>query len=69
MKTAVKYAINESDREYNVMIFNVEKQEDPSENYDADTAFEVIYSAGLDAVEGEYTTERTEIKTGSQGKI
>ena len=41
MKTAVKCAINESEREYNVVMFNVEeqKEEDPCENYDADTAF------------------------------
>ena len=40
MKKAVKSAINESDREYNVIMFNVEEQEeeDPSENYDADTS-------------------------------
>ena len=60
MKKAVKSAINESDREYNVIMFNVEEQdeEDPSENYDADTALDIMNSAGLDAVEGEYTTER-----------
>ena len=55
MKKAVKSAINESDREYNVIMFNVEEQdeEDPSENYDADTALDIMNSAGLDAVEGE----------------
>ena len=63
MKKAVKSAaINESDREYNVIMFNVEEQdeEDPSENYDADTALDITNSAGLDAVsvEGKYTTER-----------
>ena len=60
VKKAVKCAINESDREYNVVMFNVEeqKEEDPSENYDADTALDIMNSAGLDAVEGEYTTER-----------
>ena len=60
MRKAVKSAINESDREYNVIMFNVEEQdeEDPSENYDADTALDIMNSAGLDAVEGEYTTER-----------
>ena len=60
MKKAVKSAINESDREYNVIMFNVEEQdeEDPSKNYDADTALDIMNSAGLDAVEGEYTTER-----------
>ena len=59
MKKAVKSAMNESDREYNVIMFNVEEQEegDPSENYDADTALDIMNSAGLDAVEGEYTTE------------
>ena len=60
VKKAVKCAMNESDREYNVVMFNVEeqKEEDPSENYDADTALDIMNSAGLDAVEGEYTTER-----------
>ena len=60
MKKAVKSAMNESDREYNVIMFNVEEQEeeDPSENYDADTALDIMNSAGIEAVEGEYTTER-----------
>ena len=60
VKKAVKCAINESDREYNAVMFNVEeqKEEDASENYDADTALDIMNSAGLDAVEGEYTTER-----------
>ena len=41
-------------------MFNVEEQkkEDPSEKYDADTALDIMNSAGLDVVEGEYTTER-----------
>ena len=62
VKKAVKCAINESDREYNVIMFNVEEQEeeDPSENYDVDTALDIMNSAGLVAVEGEgrYTVER-----------
>ena len=60
MKKAVKCAINESDREYNVVMFNVEVQEeeDPSENYNAYTALDIMKSAGLVAVEGEFTTER-----------
>ena len=60
MKKAVKYAINESDREYNVVMFNVEVQEeeDPSENYDPDTALDIMKSAGFVAVEGEFTTAR-----------
>ena len=43
-----------------MVMFNVEeqKEEDPSENYDADTALDIMNSAGLDAVEEEYTTER-----------
>ena len=50
VKKAVKCAINESDREYNVVMSNVEeqKEEDPSENYDADTALDIMNSAGLD---------------------
>ena len=60
MNKAVKSAINESDREFNVIMFNVEEQDDddPSENYDADTAMDIMESAGLNAVEGEFTTER-----------
>ena len=62
MKKAVKCAINESDREYNVVMFNVEEQEeeDPSETYDVDTALDIMNSAGLVAVEGEgrFTAER-----------
>ena len=59
MKKAVKSAINESDREFNVIMFNVEEQDDddPSENYDADTAMDIMESAGLNAVEGEFATE------------
>ena len=43
---------NESDREYNVVMFNVyeQEEEDPSENYDADTSLDIMNSAGLDAV-------------------
>ena len=53
MKKAVKSAIN-------VILFNVKEQDedDHSENFDADTALDIMNSAGLDAVEGEYTTER-----------
>ena len=62
MKKAVKCAINESDREYNVVMFNVEEQEeeDPSETCDVDTALDIMNSAGLVAVEGEgrFTAER-----------
>ena len=62
VKKAVKCAINESDREYNVVMFNVEEQEeeDPSETYDVDTALDIMNSAGLVAVEGEgrFTAER-----------
>ena len=44
MKKAVKSAINESDREYNVIMFNVEEQneQDPSDNYDTDTALDIM---------------------------
>ena len=60
VKKAVKSAINESDREYNVVMFNVEEQdeEDPSENYDTVVASDIINSTGLYAVEGDFTTER-----------
>ena len=62
VKKAVKCAINESDREYNMVMFNVEEQEeeDPSETYDVDTALDIMNSAGLVAVEGEgrFTAER-----------
>ena len=41
-------------------MFNVEEQDedDHRENFDADTALDIMNSAGLDTVEGEYTTER-----------
>ena len=62
MKKAVivNSAMNERDRKFNVIMFNVEEQDDddPSENYDADTAMDIMESAGLNAVEGEFTTER-----------
>ena len=50
MKKAIKCAINDSDRELNVVMFNVDEQEeeDPSEYYDADTALGIMNSAGLD---------------------
>ena len=39
--------------------FNVKEQEkDPSENYDADTALDIMNSAGLVAVEGVFTAKR-----------
>lgn len=60
VKKAVKSAINESDREFNVVMFNVEEQdeEDLSENYDTVVASDIMNSAGLYAVEGDFTTER-----------
>ena len=60
MKKAVKSAMNESDREYNVIMFNVEEQDDdnPSESYDADTAIDIMNSAGLSTFDGEFITER-----------
>ena len=41
-------------------MFNVEVQEeeDPSENYDPDTALDIMKSAGFVAVEGEFITAR-----------
>ena len=60
MKKAVKSAMNESDREYNVIMFNVEEQDDdnPSESYDADTAIDIMNCAGLSTFDGEFITER-----------
>ena len=59
MKKAVKSAMNESDREYNVIMFNVEEQDEdnPSESYDADTAIDIMNSAGLSTFDGEFITE------------
>ena len=52
--------MNESDREYNVIMFNVEEQDDdnPSESYDADTAIDIMNYAGLSTFDGEFITER-----------
>ena len=43
-----------------MIMFNVEEQdeEDPSENFDADTALDIMNAAGIDAIEGDFTTER-----------
>ena len=59
MKKAVKSAINESNREYNMIMFNVEEkdEDDHSENFNADTALDIMNSAGLEVVEGEYLTD------------
>ena len=60
MKKAVKSVIIESNREYNVIMFNIEEkdEDDHRENFDADTALDIMNSAGLDTVEGEYITKR-----------
>ena len=60
MKTAVKSAMKERDREYNVIMFNVEEQDedDTSENHDAETALEIMNCAGLNEFDGEFTAER-----------
>ena len=57
---AVKSVIIESNREYNVIMFNIEEkdEDDHRENFDADTALDIMNSAGLDTVEGEYITKR-----------
>jgi hypothetical protein len=58
VKKAVKSAMNENDREFNVIMFNVEEKDD--ENYDADTALNIIASAGATITEsqGGCTVER-----------
>jgi hypothetical protein len=62
MKTAVKSAMKERDREYNVVMFNIEEQDedDTSENHhhDAETALEIMNCAGLNEIDGEFTAER-----------
>ena len=51
VKKAVKSAMNENDREFNVIMFNVEEKDD--ENYDADTALNIIASAGATITESQ----------------
>ena len=61
MKKAVKSAIKECDREYNVVMFNVEEEQedgDSSDQYNIDTARNVISSTGLTSFEGDFSTER-----------
>ena len=59
MKTAVKSAMKDRDREYNVIMFNVEEQDEDnnSENCDAETAREIMNCAGLESDEV-FATER-----------
>ena len=61
MKKAVKSAMKECDREYNVVMFNVEEEQedgDSSDQYNIDTARNVISSTGLTSFEGDFSTER-----------
>ena len=52
--------MKDRDREYNVIMFNVEEQDedDTCENRDAETAFEIMKCAGLNELDGEFATER-----------
>jgi hypothetical protein len=56
MKKAVKFAINEKDREYNVIMCNGEEQDSDieSDNFDADIALETMNSAVLDPFDGDF---------------
>ena len=62
MKKAVKSAMKECDREYNVVMFNVEEEQedgDSSDQYNIDiTARNIISSTGLTSFEGDFSTER-----------
>ena len=49
MKNVVKLYMNEKDRGYNVIMFNVEELPDDDE-YDTDKALEIMNNAGLDSV-------------------
>jgi len=58
MKKAAKLAMNEQDREYNVIMFNVQEQEsdDDSDDHDGDVAPNIMKSAVLGSSDGEFST-------------
>ena len=60
MKKAVKLAINEQDRERNVIMFNVKEREiaDKNEHHDGQLAFKIMQRAGLPESNGQFDCER-----------
>jgi hypothetical protein len=60
MKKAVKLAINEQDRERNVIIFNAQEREinDKNDHHDGQLAFKIMQIAGLQEQDGHFDCKR-----------
>ena len=60
MKKVVKLAMNEQDRERNVIMFNVPEQDihDKNEHHDGEFAFKIMQKAGLAEQDGQYYCKR-----------
>jgi hypothetical protein len=61
VKKALKTALHESDREFNVVMFNVEEEDengDSSEEFNNEVALDVMKCAGLDSFAGDFSAER-----------
>ena len=60
VKNAVKLAINEQDRERNVIMFNVKEREitDKNDHHDGQLAFKIMQRAGLPESDGQFDCER-----------
>ena len=68
MKKAVKLAINEQDRERNVIMFNVQEREvnDKNEHHDGHLAIKIMQSAGLPEQDGHFECKRIGSPEGSR---
>ena len=68
MKKAVKLAINEQDRERNVIMFNVQEREvnDNNEHHDGQLAFKIMQRAGLLEQDGQFHCERIGVAESSR---
>ena len=61
VQKAVKTALHENDREFNVVMFNVEEESengDSSEEFNNEVALDVMKCCGLTSFAGEFSTER-----------
>ena len=60
IKKAVKMAINEQDRERNVIMFNVPERDinDKNEHYDGQLSYDIMQRAGLPEQDGQYVCKR-----------
>ena len=57
----MKTALQESDREFNVVMFNVEEEDengDSSEDFNNEIALDVMKCADLESFTGDFSTER-----------